>query len=257
MKMSITDKLFWFFSLPVLTFVGLSYSCVALESLQSTGNEQEFADQSINIINDGKVCITDDANHCLDAWIMIGEINEAMTHALTQKLDTYGTSKPFCLMSGGGDIKEAAKMATMLERHHATTCLGKRYVVNNRAFESSAVDVNGNVVTGTLCMSACPMVLAGGTQRIAYGDTHVGVHSARSYIDFCICEVPTSFSHEQIPFDKIAHYFSELSDKGKTRILKLHQWGEKIDANDMRFLGSKEINNIGLFSDIKVAATNA
>lgn len=257
MKMSTGDKLLWSFSFSVFTFLALSYGCEALKVREPTNKEQVYAGQSINLINDGQVCMTDDDDNCLDAWIMIGKINEAMTHALAHTLDTYGANKPFCLMSGGGNIKEAATMAMMLERHQATTCLGKRYIVNNRVLESSVVDVDGNVVTGHLCMSACPMVIAGGTQRIAYGDVHVGVHSGRRYIDFCICEIPTPFLDDKVSFDTVAYHFSDLSAQGQARILTLYQWGENVDADDILFLSPQEIKRIALFSDMKKAATNA
>lgn len=97
---------------------------------------------------------------------------------------TGGRALPLVLASGGGDVRAAMKMGSMLRAADMPVYIGRTRFQGCDFTKPLCPEgqKQGSVMLGTitsfkaLCYSACPMVLAGGEPRIVGQRALVGVH---------------------------------------------------------------------------------
>ncbi len=91
---------------------------------------------------------------------------------------------PIMLNSYGGDIRSALAMGRMIRHYNMTTTVGRtvfglcdpladnkcRPSVSNHSYRGEPVEARAN------CMSACPLVLLGGMERVVGSLSYVGLH---------------------------------------------------------------------------------
>jgi hypothetical protein len=98
--------------------------------------------------------------------------------------DKSNRNLPLFLHSGGGDINAALQMGRVIRQYKMTTTIGRtlftlcdpyrsaqcRPSVSNKSYRGIAMDY------GAKCMSACPLLLLGGSQRLVSPNAFLGLH---------------------------------------------------------------------------------
>ena len=119
-------------------------------------------------------------------WIQAdGRIAGNTATKLKQLLSTPALRKlPIMLNSYGGDIRSALAMGRLIRHYNMTTTVGRtvfsfcdplvdlkcRPSVSNQTYRGEPIEVRAN------CMSACPLVLLGGMERVVGSLSYVGLH---------------------------------------------------------------------------------
>jgi len=196
-------------------------------------------------VSKGKVC---NGNDCDEAWIVIGEVNSGMAHMIRRTLEIMDSNAlaPFCFISRGGDIDSSEKIIQLMQQHDATACLGERYYIDEQVFSIGTIDIDGNQVIGTLCMSACAYIYAGANHRVSYGKPLIGVHKIE-FGSFYHWRYGTELdSYEESSFQQTLQKLHPSSSK---RLTAIKQLSNKVDHNDIRFLTANEIENLELVTE--------
>ena len=122
-------------------------------------------------------------------WIMAEGMITAQTPRDIQailakaKARNGGAQPVIVLHSGGGNILAALQIGYFLRAQGVATAVGKTAYKGCDPFKTACTppDVEG-IYRGKLasepasCLSACPLVLAGGSKRLAGSESYVGVH---------------------------------------------------------------------------------
>jgi len=119
-------------------------------------------------------------------WISAeGDIVESTTAEFRRILDRIGTRKlPVFVNSGGGSIEAAMAIGQMLRAHGLDVSVTRTAFVPCRPHEKDCGSGKSLSLAArglpdsfnAYCASACTLVLAAGTQRLASAWSHVGVH---------------------------------------------------------------------------------
>ncbi|MGB9143653.1 MAG: hypothetical protein WCB71_15815 [Aestuariivirga sp.] len=123
-------------------------------------------------------------------WIAAeGTITGATAVQFEKKLEKLGNLRlPVVINSPGGDMHAAIEMGRMIRKRQLSTGVGiTRYEGCNPANKTCKLPkLQKGVYRGiardesSFCFSACPLVLAGGIERIAGPSALLGVHQART-----------------------------------------------------------------------------
>jgi hypothetical protein len=136
----------------------------------------------------------------------------------------WGTDRTLLLNSPGGDIAAAMAIGRMVRRSQVVTAVHE----------------------GSVCASACVVILAGGVWRYARENTRLGLH--RPY--FADPQVATSKGYEsfQLAYDSVleAHraYFTEMRI-GKGLLERMLQ----IPSNQVQWISVREASNLNLLGE--------
>lgn len=119
-------------------------------------------------------------------WIQAqGRISAGTATKLRKLLeDKSNRSLPILLNSGGGDMNVAIEMGRLIRKYKMTTTIGRTLFplcdpygptvclpsVSNQSHRGMALDY------GAYCMSACPLVLLGGSVRLVSAGAFLGLH---------------------------------------------------------------------------------
>jgi hypothetical protein len=118
-----------------------------------------------------------------------GEITTATPQAFRKVFKQMGKSKlPIVIRSPGGSIEAALQIGKMLRERDLTIAVGyTRFTSCSPADSKCKLPTeNKGIYNGTIeevqafCNSACPMLMAGGTTRLASYLTSVGVHQPKT-----------------------------------------------------------------------------
>jgi hypothetical protein len=123
-------------------------------------------------------------------WISAeGAIEGGTAKKFKKFLKTIGDRKlPIVMQSPGGDVDAALAMARMIRERQLVIGVGRTvFSACEPEARGCKADKDGTYAgsaTSSLayCNSACPMVLAGGAQRLAGGYAYVGVHQVTSVV---------------------------------------------------------------------------
>ena len=122
-------------------------------------------------------------------WIMAEGMIVAQTPAEIQsilakaKQRSGGAQPVIVLHSGGGNILAALQIGYFLRAQGVATAVGKTNYKGCDPFDTKCTPPDtdriyrGKLVSGPAsCLSACPLILVGGTKRLAGSEAYVGVH---------------------------------------------------------------------------------
>lgn len=123
-------------------------------------------------------------------WIMAeGEITAATPAAFRKVLKQAGKRKlPVILLSPGGNVDAAIEIGRLIRKNKLNIAVGfTRYEDCGPFGKACKLPISQNgIYRGTAkswasyCNSACPLILAGGTERIAHYSAQVGVHQIKT-----------------------------------------------------------------------------
>lgn len=198
-------------------------------------------------IQRGNVCTQQNTQDCYDAWIVTGKVDYKMTNAFANKVNRFGTKIPFCLLSNGGNLQAAKDIINIIRQSNAKVCLGSTYSVNGKTLWEYYKDINGNIIKGPLCMSACSIIFASAKQRLIFGNAFIGIHNTRHILDFCFCQLTVSKPEQSYQPKTYQALIFELKDiDDKKRIRKLRDYSEQVSSDSMKFLSIKEMTELSL-----------
>lgn len=122
-------------------------------------------------------------------WIMAEGMIDAKTPALIQsavvkaRARSGGAGPVVILHSNGGNILAALQIGYFLRAQNVATAVGKTKYKDCDPFDATCTPGGGEgIYLGKLisgpasCLSACPLILAGGIKRLAGSESYVGVH---------------------------------------------------------------------------------
>lgn len=125
-------------------------------------------------------------------WIWArGAIDSGTAAEFKRFLKKLGDRRlPIVLSSPGGDIDAAMKMGRMIRERNLDVAVGSAYLTGCPATEKGCAagrtkdGVYYGVIVeyGEFCNSACPLVLAGGVQRLVGPTVYVGIHQITTTI---------------------------------------------------------------------------
>jgi hypothetical protein len=157
-----------------------------------------------------------------------GEITAATPKLFRKVLKQIGTSKlPVVIRSPGGSIEAAIEIGKMLRKADLTVAVGftrfSSCTPNDKA--CTLPPENKGIYRGTIddlnafCNSACPMILAGGTSRLAGPFTSIGLH-----------EPKTSWTQEQVRYRETYRMI-----RGKKKVISRKIIGRKTVKNKVTY----------------------
>jgi hypothetical protein len=171
---------------------------------------------------------------CAD-WIAAeGQIMADSPRKLQRFLKTIGGRPlPIIVRSPGGDVASAMQMGTIIRRLGLSVAVG-----GTRAEECLEADplcvgaqhTDGSVVgeiysDGAVCLSACPLLLAGGVRRVAGPFAAIGVH-----------QITTTYREVRVQYRTEYEMLN-----GKKKILSRQEIGRKmVGERDTTKLGAKQ-----------------
>lgn len=133
--------------------------------------------------------VTTPDNECsgdCKSWIAgVGEITVKSPASLRKVLRNLGKRRlPIILQSQGGSVEGAMEIGRMIRTRKLSTGVGITVIdgcagsFGDCAGEAAkGADLRGRVVaSGAFCLSACPLILAGGVERLSSAYSFIGVH---------------------------------------------------------------------------------
>lgn len=114
---------------------------------------------------------------CLKGVLLISGNFEPATGAAIIKLakSPHREVTTVCFRSNGGSNDVAKPLMNIIREGKLNTCLADEYHLED-----------GTVLTGTRCLSACPLVVLAGAERINLGENlKIGIHHSGQAVDFC------------------------------------------------------------------------
>ncbi len=175
-----------------------------------------------------------DGAPCAD-WIAAeGQIMSDSPRKLQKLLKKIGKrSLPIVVRSPGGDVAAAMQMGLIIRRQglsvavggtRATACAGDEPLCDE-ARETDG-SMKGEIYSnGAVCLSACPLLLAGGVRRIASPFTRIGVH-----------QITTTYREMRVQYRTEYEMLN-----GKKKILSQREVGRKmVGQHDTTKLGAKQ-----------------
>lgn len=142
-----------------------------------------------------------------------GAIETTTSSAFSKFLKKIGNRKlPIVVSSPGGSVEAAFKMGRMIRERKLEVGVGSVYLTDCPASwpdceaQQKKTGVYSGVIAdhGTYCNSACPLLLASGTRRLAGPTTYVGVH-----------QITTTYTREKIRYREKYKIV-----KGKKRVIE-------------------------------------
>jgi hypothetical protein len=181
---------------------------------------------------DGSYCRSD--GNCAD-WISAeGQIFADSPGKLQKLLKHLGNRKlPILVRSPGGDVAAAIQMGTIIRRQGLSVAVGgtrARDCPYGDPLCKEARQKDGSVAgeiysNGAVCLSACPLVLAGGIRRIASSSAAIGVH-----------QITTTYREVRVQYRTEYEVLN-----GKKRILSKQEVGRRmVGKRDTTKLGARQ-----------------
>ena len=88
-----------------------------------------------------------------------------------------GRRLPVLLSSHGGSVADAVKMGALIRERHLAVAVARTLIANCPERSAQCPGAKGQATTtGAVCASACPLILAGGVERLVSAAPEVGVH---------------------------------------------------------------------------------
>ena len=88
-----------------------------------------------------------------------------------------GRRLPVLLSSRGGSVADAVKMGALIRERHLAVAVARTLIANCPERSPQCPGAKGQATTtGAVCASACPLILAGGVERLVSAAPEVGVH---------------------------------------------------------------------------------
>ena len=112
-------------------------------------------------------------------WISAEGIMTPGTAAAFAKLlmDLDGRRLPVLISSHGGSVRDALEMGAMIRARGLAVAVARTLIANCPEHAPDCPNARGQAVAaGAFCASACPLVLAGGVQRLVGPAPLIGVH---------------------------------------------------------------------------------
>jgi hypothetical protein len=212
--------------------LGATFVLMSVLPLQAADPAIDRPMKFVLVHGGGVYCRTDGS--CAD-WIAAeGQIMADSPRVLQRFLKGIGgKSLPIVVRSPGGDVASAMQMGLMIRRLGLSVAVG-----GTRAEECLEVDplcdgarhTDGSVVgeiysDGAVCLSACPLLLAGGVRRVAGPFAAIGVH-----------QITTTYREVRVQYRTEYEMLN-----GKKKILSKQEIGRKmVGERDTTKLGAKQ-----------------
>ncbi len=174
-------------------------------------------------------------------WLMAeGRLTEASPAAFRKALKKAGRKKlPVVINSPGGSVVAALEIGRLIRKNKLDVAVGRtRYSGCAPADTSCTLPKPARgTYRGTLradnayCFSACPLVLAGGTRRVAGLGSHVGVH-----------QVETRWTQDSITYRETYRIVN-----GKKKVVSRKEVSRK---------RAKSYTTVGLYKDLRRKLTS-
>ncbi|MBX5189984.1 hypothetical protein HJB86_13825 [Rhizobium sp. NZLR3b] len=181
MRFAIAVILKFMFSLVILGFLLLSLSIGAATSQAAEQKKQKGQPPMRFILVRSLLCMDD----CPE-WISAeGRITSDTPAQLKKILKTIGNRKmPIVFLSEGGEVDAAYAMDRMIRKAGLETAVGGTRLKDcpeddmrcDAAIAKNEPTLGDTYSYGAYCFSACPLVFAGGTSRVASQWAFIGVH---------------------------------------------------------------------------------
>ena len=112
-------------------------------------------------------------------WISAeGIITPGTAQAFAKVVDGLGGRRlPILISSHGGSVRDALAMGLLVRSKGLVVAVARTLIANCPEFARACPDARGKaIVGGAFCASACPLILAGGVERLIGPLPQVGVH---------------------------------------------------------------------------------
>ena len=112
-------------------------------------------------------------------WLSVeGRITPGSAAAFARAVDALnGRKLPILLSSRGGSVLDAFKMGTLIRERGLSVAVARTQILGCPERNPACPTAHAVVtVGGAVCASACPLILAGGVERIAGPAAEIGVH---------------------------------------------------------------------------------
>lgn len=210
-------------------------SAVLFASVGSVDAAEPVIDQPMTF-----VLVHGDAGYCRDdgscaEWIAAeGQIMGDSPQKLQKLLKKIGgKGLPIVVRSPGGDVAAAMQMGIIIRRHGLSVAVGG--TIADACSDAEPLcdaarhkdgSMTGEIYSeGTICLSACPLLLAGGVRRIAGPSARIGVH-----------QITTTYREVRVQYRTEYEMLN-----GKKKILSQREVGRKmVGKHDTTKLGAKQ-----------------
>jgi hypothetical protein len=112
-------------------------------------------------------------------WISAeGRIEPYTADAFAKIVESLGGRRlPVLISSYGGSLEAAIRIGVLIRERRLAVAVAKTLIANCPELAPQCPDAKGQATTnGAVCASACPIVLAGGVERLVGPAPRVGVH---------------------------------------------------------------------------------
>ncbi len=112
-------------------------------------------------------------------WLSVeGRITPGSAAAFARAVDAlHGRKLPILLSSRGGSVIDAFKMGILIRERGLSVAVARTQILGCPERNPACPTAHAVVtVGGAVCASACPLILAGGVERIAGPAAEIGVH---------------------------------------------------------------------------------
>ena len=184
-------------------------------------------------------------------WISVEGIITPGSAATFARLiaDLGGRRLPVLISSHGGSVREALEMGRLIRAKGLAVAVARTFVANCPERARVCPDARGQaIVGGATCASACPLVLAGGVERLIGPTPLVGVHQ--------ITTIMKEIEGAERPTKTIRIYEQDWVDKTVENYLTMMGVGDpvmtllrKTPATSIRWLSPDEIRSSGLATE--------
>lgn len=201
----------------------------------------------IDVIQYGHACKTPDMQQCTPAFIVQGKITPFTAQVIERQLSRDGNTLPYCFLSKGGEISATQSILNLLREHDATVCVANTYRINNKAINLTHIDINGDLVEGGLCLSACTLLYGAAPHRLMVGEPYIGIHNGQRILDFCFCTLSLGQPDEPAILDDLTDTLANVTRSDKRQgLIDMIYFAATIPNDQMYFLRPDDIGRFGL-----------
>lgn len=213
----------------------VAISAVLFAGVGSVDAAEPVIDQPMSfVLVHGGVGYCRDDGSCAE-WIAAeGQIMGDSPRKLQKLLKKIGgKGLPIVVRSPGGDVAAAMQMGTIIRRQGLSVAVGGTIADACSDAEplcDAARQKDGSMTgeiysEGTICLSACPLLLAGGVRRIAGPSARIGVH-----------QITTTYREVRVQYRTEYEMLN-----GRKKILSQREVGRKmVGKHDTTKLGAKQ-----------------